>query len=314
MKYTFFIPAYKAKYLRDALESILSQTYTDFKVIISDDNSPYNLESIVDEYKNCGKITYLKNANNIGGRDLANHWNKLLHLCDTEYIIMASDDDIYHPDFLKQANILSLKYPQANIIRARAIRINAQGDTIAKEDIFDEHQRSIEALHSIFCGNYIGCIGNYVFKTSALKESGGFIYMPYAWFSDILTVINNLSSYGQVNTQEVLFSFRLSGQNISSTKQDKSVDREKLIATISTDNWLSEHIEHICAESLFEDRLKTESITAYKHRIYGQCGDYSWAVPFYKWVKIYNKLKRNKYFSSKSFLKYFFISIINRTL
>ncbi len=313
MKYTFLLPAYKAKFFKLALNSILSQTYTDYKIIISDDNSPENIKGIIDEYTHCDKITYIRSTVNIGGKDLVNHWNKLLKLCDTEYLIMASDDDIYHPDFLSTIDRLSRKYPNANVLRSRVIRINGNGEWTAKEDIFDEYQNSIEAIHSIFCGNYIGCIGNYVFKTSALKKSDGFIYMPFAWFSDILTVVNNLS-FGQANTQEPLFYFRVSGCNISSIKKAKDVDKEKLIATIRTDCWLSKYIVTVTSEKTFEQKLISDTIIALKHRIYGQCGDYSWSVPIIKWGDIYQRLKKNSFFSSKSFMKYFSIALINRTL
>ena len=37
MKYTFLLPAYKAKYLDKALDSIKRQTFVDFQVIVSDD-------------------------------------------------------------------------------------------------------------------------------------------------------------------------------------------------------------------------------------------------------------------------------------
>ena len=40
MKYTFLLPAFKATYFREALESIKNQTYRDFKVIVSDDYEP----------------------------------------------------------------------------------------------------------------------------------------------------------------------------------------------------------------------------------------------------------------------------------
>lgn len=311
MKYTFFIPAYKAKFFKVAIDSILAQTYTDFKIVVSDDNSPEGINGMIRDYISCDKITYIRNAHNIGGKDLVNHWNKLLKQCDTEYLIIASDDDVYHPDFLKEINELSIKFPDTNVLRARTIRINNFGEWTAKEDIFDEHQSNIEALHSIFCGNYIGCIGNYVFKTSAIKNSGGFVYLPYAWFSDILTVVNNLT-FGQANTHDALFYFRISDYNISNIRQCKAVDKEKLIATLHADHWLSEKIATMPTNNSFEDKLKTETIIALRHRIYGQCGDYSWSIPFFKWNTIYRDLKRGPQFNFKSFLKYFSISVINR--
>lgn len=44
MKYTFLLPAYKSKYLSDAIKSILRQTYEDFQIIVSDDKSPENIK------------------------------------------------------------------------------------------------------------------------------------------------------------------------------------------------------------------------------------------------------------------------------
>lgn len=49
-KYNFLLPAYKPDFFKEALDSILGQTYRDFKLIIWDDCSPYDLKSIVDEY------------------------------------------------------------------------------------------------------------------------------------------------------------------------------------------------------------------------------------------------------------------------
>lgn len=49
-KYTFLLPAYKPDFFEVALRSIKSQTYSDFKVLVSDDCSPHDLKSI---YKRC---------------------------------------------------------------------------------------------------------------------------------------------------------------------------------------------------------------------------------------------------------------------
>lgn len=51
-KYTFLLPAFKPDFLEVALKSIKSQTYSDFKVLVSDDCSPHDLKSIYN--KVCG--------------------------------------------------------------------------------------------------------------------------------------------------------------------------------------------------------------------------------------------------------------------
>ena len=103
-------------------------------------------------------------------------------------------------------------------------------------------------------------------------------------------------------------------KGIDQMMEDKNVDFFKLKATILFDKWLSEYISQLpSCDTVLETNYIKESLSSFKHRIYGQCGDYSWTLPITKWYYgIYKQLKGHAYFSSKSFLKYFLISIINR--
>ena len=119
IKYTFLLPAYKPDFFELALRSIKSQTVKDFKVLVSDDCSPYDLKSIYD--KVCGddeRFCYRRNEVNMGSNSLVSHWNLLLDMCDTEFFILASDDDIYEPTFLDEVDKLASKYPEVDLIRA----------------------------------------------------------------------------------------------------------------------------------------------------------------------------------------------------
>lgn len=51
------IPAYKATYLKEAIDSVLNQTYTKFELIIVNDKSPENIEEIISTY-NDKRIRY----------------------------------------------------------------------------------------------------------------------------------------------------------------------------------------------------------------------------------------------------------------
>ena len=71
IKYTFLLPAYKPDFFELALRSIKSQTLKDFKVLVSDDCSPYDLKSIYD--KVCGddaRFSYRRNEVNMGNNSL----------------------------------------------------------------------------------------------------------------------------------------------------------------------------------------------------------------------------------------------------
>lgn len=89
------------QYLRECIESILNQTYTDFEFLILND-SPENkeIENIVKEYaKHDKRIKYYKNEKNIG---ITPSRNKLLDLARGEYIAIFDHDDISVPERLEK--------------------------------------------------------------------------------------------------------------------------------------------------------------------------------------------------------------------
>ena len=104
-KYSFILSAYKADFLKEAIKSILSQTYRDFELIIVNDASPYDLYSIVASFRD-DRITYYKNKSNEGGKSLVNQWNKCIEYAKGTYTIMASDDDLYDSKFLENVDVL----------------------------------------------------------------------------------------------------------------------------------------------------------------------------------------------------------------
>ena len=62
-KFSITIPAYKRTYLQECIDSILGQTYTDFELIIVNDASPEDLDSIVNSFSD-SRIRYYKNEKN----------------------------------------------------------------------------------------------------------------------------------------------------------------------------------------------------------------------------------------------------------
>jgi glycosyltransferase involved in cell wall biosynthesis len=310
-KYTFLLPAYKAKFLKIALDSILAQSYHDFAVLISDDCSPDDIKSIVAECQD-ERIKYRRNSKNIGAEKLVEHWNQLVSMAESEYVIMASDDDVYELSFLEKIDELVQKYPYVDVFRARVRRINADGETTAEDDLYSEYMPELDALYYMYHSNYIGCIANYVFKTSSLQKKGGFVDFPYAWPSDSATAIH-LSSHGVCNTQEVLFSFRLSQINISDTTHDKKMERGKLKAMLMFDEWMSEYVSKLEYEknTINENRFK-EMVHGYKSMVFTLIGYYAASVNIVEWFKMLKKLKRHKYFSKATFMKNYLLSFLVR--
>ena len=101
-KLAIIIPAYKACFFREVLDSIVRQSNRDFTVYIGDDASPDDLESIVFDYKDKLDIFYFRFEQNWGGRDLVAHWERCIELSDEPLVWLFSDDDLMPPDAVER--------------------------------------------------------------------------------------------------------------------------------------------------------------------------------------------------------------------
>ena len=104
-KISVVMPVYNGeKYIEEAIDSILNQTFSDFEFIIIDDGSTDKTESIIKSY-NDKRIKYIKNEKNLG---VARSLNKGLDIAQGEYIARMDADDISLPKrFKKQLRYMS---------------------------------------------------------------------------------------------------------------------------------------------------------------------------------------------------------------
>ncbi|NHI94823.1 MAG: glycosyltransferase [Candidatus Lokiarchaeota archaeon] len=94
------------KHLKSALDSLLSQSYKNFTLIISDNGSTDNTEKICRTYaQKDSRIRYYKNNKNIGA---PNNFQKLLNMATTPYFMWAAHDDLWEPTFILE-NLNCLK-------------------------------------------------------------------------------------------------------------------------------------------------------------------------------------------------------------
>ncbi len=88
------------KYLKQAVNSILAQTFTDFELIISDNASTDRTQQICEEYaRQDPRIRYSRNPENIGG---ANNENLTFKLSRGRYFRWAAHDDVCGPRLLEK--------------------------------------------------------------------------------------------------------------------------------------------------------------------------------------------------------------------
>lgn len=110
---SILMPVYNtAPYLGEAMDSILSQTFTDFELIVLDDCSPDNAEEILDTYSDSRIIRY-KGKKNVG---LSNVLNVGLEMAKGKYVARMDSDDLSLPERLQvQVDYLEM-HPEIDLV------------------------------------------------------------------------------------------------------------------------------------------------------------------------------------------------------
>lgn len=94
-------------FLKDTLQTILRQTFTDFEIVVSDNDPEGSAEAVVKEIAD-NRIHYFNNIENLG---MIKSFNKSIERATAENIVMITDDDPVYPAMLQTLYDLSLAHP-----------------------------------------------------------------------------------------------------------------------------------------------------------------------------------------------------------
>lgn len=125
------LPVYNGeKYLRQAIDSILAQTYPDFELIVSDNASTDRTQDICQKYAAQDKrIQYFRNEKNIGA---APNFNRSFKLSSGEYFKWMAHDDIIAPEFLSRCVEILDQHPAVVLCFPKSKIIDEQGKVLGE--------------------------------------------------------------------------------------------------------------------------------------------------------------------------------------
>ena len=219
-KISVLMPVYNTNeaYLREAIDSILNQTFSDFEFLILDDCPNDNREHIVTSY-NDKRIVYLKNDKNLG---ISSSRNKLIDMAKGEYLAVMDHDDVALPErFAEQIKVLD-NHPEIGVVGTLYIRI----PKIKKPSRLPENNEGIERYLMEGCGIFhpSAMIRADVLKRYNAKYEGAFTPAEdYALFSHL---IGKTKFY---NIQKVLMKYRWHKTNTLKLQNDKRLLAVKAI-------------------------------------------------------------------------------------
>nr|WP_294781779.1 glycosyltransferase family 2 protein [uncultured Flavobacterium sp.] len=237
MKYSIGIPAYKGRYLNDCIDSILSQIFKDFELIVINDCSPDRIYDIVKAFDD-PRINYYENEVNIGAENVIDNWNKCLSLAKGDFFILMGDDDKLAPDYLSEFDKLIAKYPDLDIFHCRIRVINEKSEEMGLSTICPEYEDTDTYILNCIESRSEQFISDFVYRKSTLLSNGGFYKLPLAWSSDYISAFIACGDKGIAYTERPLLFYRKNQYNITSTSSLEL----KRIATIGMENWIFKYL------------------------------------------------------------------------
>ncbi len=209
------MPAYNCeKYIAQAIDSILSQTYSNFELLIADDCSTDNTKQIIDSFTD-QRIKRFHNTTNLGYLKAS---NLLFKQCRGEYISFQDADDYSDERRLEKLLLYLNENTEVACVGSNVIKIDANGLEFHRTQFPLDHKHIKEnfANHkTVFTGSalmirkeIIDKIGSYNLYFDRIGSED--IY----WFSQIIT------EFKVANVNEALYYYRANPNSVTSTHKD----------------------------------------------------------------------------------------------
>ena len=208
-KVTVLMPVYNvAPYVKEAIDSVLRQTYRDFELLVIDDCSTDNTIEVVRSISD-PRIRIECNDHNLG---LAENLNRGLSLIDTEYVARMDGDDIAHQDWLQKVVGYLDAHPNVGVCGACGTRFGtSQSEIVLPED---HEARKIALIYNC-------CILVPAFRHSLYSQQGlqyrteAFPAEDYRFWADcsLKTRLHNIP--------ESLFRYRMHQSQICTSRKEE---------------------------------------------------------------------------------------------
>jgi glycosyltransferase involved in cell wall biosynthesis len=128
-KVTVAIPTYnRERYLGQAIQSVLDQTYTDLELLIVDNASSDNTEKLVKSLSDT-RLRYVRNDFNMG---IIANWNRAVELSQGEYLLILGDDDKLLPRFLATSVEILDEYPTVAFTFSHCNKVDELGRVLCR--------------------------------------------------------------------------------------------------------------------------------------------------------------------------------------
>jgi len=224
---TVLMPTYNvAPYVREAIDSVLQQTYHDFELLVIDDCSTDNTVEVVRNIDD-PRIHIVQNEKNVG---LAENLNRGLSHITTEYVARMDGDDIAETFWLEREVAILDNHPDIGICSGGFERFG----TVKSLVRFPEHHEDCLANMLFECSVIVPTFRMSLYRDHGLRYSTeAFPAEDYRFWAECLRVTRIY------NIQETLFHYRMHPTQICSARREEQQRKVAQVRRYMLE-WLSE--------------------------------------------------------------------------
>ncbi len=168
---TVMLPSYNhEKYIAEAIESCLNQTFTDFEIMMSDDCSPDDTVAVARQFQD-KRIRIHQFEHNVGATE--NHYYCFSH-ANGEYIALLNSDDAWLPDHLGKKVAYLDAHPECGAVFSWSMAIDENGDVLDPcMEVFRQPNRTREEwLLRLFTGGNCICHPSMLIRKEVYQQVG----------------------------------------------------------------------------------------------------------------------------------------------
>ncbi len=222
---TVFIPVYNSeKYIKEALESIIRQTYKNLEILLVDDGSSDRSAEIIKSFRN-PRIRLLKNEKNMG---IPYTRNVGLREAKGKYMAIMDSDDIADPERIETQVRYLENHPDIDVCASNYIRFGERGGKKVRAPFTTPEALKIMLLFYNPIANPSAMV-----RLGTLKKHG-LIYNEQFFVAQDYELWSRLCQVGKITIlPEFLLLYRFGHENISKKSTEKKAERRrKLIGEI----------------------------------------------------------------------------------
>jgi glycosyltransferase involved in cell wall biosynthesis len=233
-KVSVCVPVYNTvKYIKEAIDSILNQSYNEFELVIVDNCSTDGTSEILRTYHD-SRIRLFRNECTVS---VPKNWNKCLEYAEGDYVAIYHADDIYYPNIVEEEAAVLDKYPDVGAVFAFADYLYMEkipNREMVMPNIFKEINiyDAKETINLVMRYASIFFCPTVMMRKSIIARVGGYNDHDYKWTFDLdmwlklsrkskLCIINKRLMKYRISASQGSSGFEASGHR----EHYKAVDR-----------------------------------------------------------------------------------------